>query len=131
MTVQRVAVFLGCSFLALHALAAPVNPYADNNGQVPSSSQYQGPLFKLSHNYPSQAPVPAMPWRTAINNGVINTQNAGAYAQALKAAVSKDMRVLIEDYAHWNAQQRGWYNEPWLGAEREAMHGVCGEWFAG
>ena len=124
MTLKRAAVFLGCSFFALNAFAVVVNPFADNNGQIPPQSEYSGPLFKLNHQYPATAPVPKMPWRKAINNGVITTQNAGAYAQALKDAVSKDMRVLIEDYAHWNATKANWYNEPWLGAEREAIHGM-------
>jgi len=124
MKFKRVCIFVGGSVLAIGAFAATVNPFADNNGQVPSPSEYSGPLFKLNHKYPSQAPVPAMPWRAAINNGVITTQNAGAYAQALKDAVGNDMRVLIEDYAHWNAAQRGWYNEPWLGTQREAIHGM-------
>ncbi len=116
--------FLGCSLFALNTFAATANPFADNNGQIPPSSEYNGPLFKLSHDYPAQAPVPPMPWRAAINNGAITTQNASTYAQALKAAVGKDMRVLIEDYANWNAPQRGWYNEPWLGNMREAIHGM-------
>jgi hypothetical protein len=110
--------------VALNALAATVNPFADNNGQIPSKSEYSGPLFKLSYQYPAKAPVPSMPWRTAINNGLITTQNAGVYAQALKDAVGKDMKVLLLDYANWDAAKRGWYNEPWLGAERESIHGM-------
>lgn len=121
---RQVSVFFGSAFFAMNATAAKVNPFADNNGQVPPPSEYSGPLFKLSHAYPAKAPVPPMPWRTAIKNDMITTQNAGAYAQALKEAVSKDMRILIENYAHWNAAQRGWYNEPWLGAQREAIHGM-------
>lgn len=107
-----------------NAHAVTVNPFADNNGQVPPKNMYDGPLFKLSYHYPATAPVPAMPWRDAINNGMITTQNANAYAQALKNAVAKDMRVMIEDYAQWDAEQRGWYNEPWLGALRESIHGM-------
>ena len=123
MIFKRLAILPGCLLIAFQAFAA-TTPFADNNGQIPPSSQYQGPLFKLSHQYPAQAPVPAMPWRAAINNGVITTQNAAAYTQALKEAVSKDMRVLIEDYANWDAAKRGWYNEPWLGGIREAIHGM-------
>lgn len=124
MPFKRMSIFFGCSLFAFNTFAATAAPFADNNGQIPPSSEYNGPLFKLSHDYPVQAPVPPMPWRAAINNGVITTQNAGAYTQALKEAVGKDMRVLIEDYAHWNAAQRGWYNEPWLGNMREAIHGM-------
>ena len=121
---KRMSVFLGCSLFALNTFAATANPFADNNGQIPPPYEYNGPLFKLSHDYPAQAPAPQMPWRAAINNGVITTQNAAAYAQALKDAVGKDMRILVEDYANWNAAQRDWYNEPWLGALRESIHGM-------
>lgn len=124
MPFKRLSTFFGCSLLAANVFAATATPFADNNGQIPPSSEYNGPLFTLSHDYPAQAPVPPMPWRAAINNGLITTQNAGAYAQALKDAVGKDMRILIEDYANWNAAQRGWYNEPWLGNLRESIHGM-------
>lgn len=117
--------------ISVTATAAPVpTPYADNNGALPPSSQYHGPLFKLSHAYPAKAAAPAMPWRAAIQNGQITVQNASVYAEALKAAVSRDMRTLLFDYAHWDAARRGWYNEPWLGSAdgsyggREAIHGM-------
>ena len=123
------AVALFSLSLALGALAAPAaapapKPFASNNGQQPPASEYSGPLFKLSHHYPAHAPVPAMPWRAAIQGGPITTQNAGVYAQALKDAIGPDMKVLLQDYPNWNAAQRGWYNEPWLAAEREAIHGM-------
>lgn len=117
--------------IAVPLVAVPVQaagpkpqPFASNNGQIPPASAYNGPLFALSYDYPATAPVPAMPWRSAIQNGPITTANAGAYAQALKAAVGADMQVLLQDYGHWNAAQRGWYNEPWLASEREAIHGM-------
>jgi hypothetical protein len=115
---------LGSALLAFHAHAATVTPFADNNGTVVPPGQYSGPLFKLSHDYPAKAPVPAMPWRSAIGNGLINTGNAKAYAEALKQSVGADMRVLVQDYANWDAPKRGWYNEPWLGGMREPIHGM-------
>lgn len=102
---------LALCLIPLAATAAPVaTPYADNN--------------------PAKAATPAMPWRDAIQNGRITVQNASAYAEALKAAVGKDMQTLLFDYVHWNAAARGWYNEPWLGSAngsyggREAIHGM-------
>lgn len=136
MRISTVCVALGAAVFTLAASAAApglANPFADNNGMQPTRLQYKGPMFKLSHAYPSGLPAPAMPWRAAIKNGVITTQNAGAYAQALKQAVARDMRVLLFDYANWNADKRGWYNEPWLGqpsggpghfSGREAIHGT-------
>lgn len=122
---------IGLCLIPLAVAAAPVaTPYANNNGALPPSSQYSGPLFKLSHAYPAKVAAPAMPWRDAIQNGKITVQNAGAYAEALKAAVGKDMPTLLFDYAHWDAAARGWYNEPWLGSAngkyggREAIHGM-------
>ena len=119
-------ILLGCSIFTVNSFATKpaTAPFIDNDGHIPTASEYNGPLFKLNHQYPSHSDAPAMPWRTTINNGVITTQNAGSYAQALKEAVGKDMRVLLEDYPHWNAQERGWYNEPWLGTQRESIHGM-------
>ena len=35
------------------------------------------------------------------------------------------MRVLLQDYKNWDASERGWYNEPWIGATmREPIHGM-------
>jgi len=46
---------------ALVAMAALIaTPYADNNGALPPASQYNGPLFKLSHKYPAKAGTPVM-----------------------------------------------------------------------
>jgi hypothetical protein len=101
-------------------------PFQDNNGSIPPPGKYSGPLFSLNHAWPTQ-PLPKLlnaPWRAAINNGTINTQNAAAYAAALKAYVSPNGRALTMDYAHWNAAKAHWYNEPWLGSLREAIHGT-------
>ncbi len=114
----------GCCLFSFALSAQDLQPFSDNNGQIPPASAYNGSLFKLSHQYPADSPVPPMPWRAAINNGQITTQNAGAYAQALKDAVGKDMSVLLSDYANWDAAKQGWYNEPWLGPDREAIHGM-------
>lgn len=103
------------------------SPWADNNGQLPPKSQYTGPFFQLSHAYPASvdSTPAAFPWQTAIGNGTIDTGNAAAYVAALKGFVAADMRVLLDDYAHWDAARRGWFNEPWLGDSlREAIHGT-------
>lgn len=46
----------------------PNDPFLSNNGLIPPPSQYQGPIFSLSHEWPSQA-LPLMknpPWLQAI-----------------------------------------------------------------
>ena len=104
---------------------------------APPKSAYNGPVFELSHNYPISKPSPPepAPWQQAIGNGLIDTGNAEVYVNELKAHVADDMRVLIFDYANWDAAARGWYNLPWLtsleklgqpipGSLREAIHGT-------
>jgi hypothetical protein len=134
MIIERIMTCLGCFggvLVSAASLAAAgpaagtaVNPFADNNGQIPAAAEYRGPLFALNHHYPIQVAPPAMPWRAAIGNAPINVDNASLYAEALKAAVAKDMQTLLFNYDSWDAAQRGWYNEPWLGAQREAIHGM-------
>ncbi|MGK0442446.1 MAG: hypothetical protein ACJA0N_002257 [Pseudohongiellaceae bacterium] len=100
-------------------LSTTVTPW-----QLPAPPpNYHGPLFALNHDYPSaaQPPSPA-PWREAINNKTINTGNAAAYLNALKAHLSKDMQTLIYDYANWQANS-GWYNQPWLSQIRDPIRG--------
>lgn len=101
-------------------------PYQTNNGQIPPKGEYSGPLFALSHDWPTTAlpPMKNAPWQQAIHNGRITTQNAAAYAAALKKAVSQNARHLIMHYDTWDAAKAGWYNQPWLGTLRESIHGT-------
>lgn len=100
-------------------------PFQNNNGQVPSKAEYDGPLFQLSHAWPApSSPLRNAPWQAAIGNGPITVHNAPAYANALKAAVAANARTLIYDYANWDAGKAGWYNEPWAGPLREAIRGT-------
>lgn len=124
MFIRRAYIGLAGALFVLTAAAGPIGPFADHNGKIPAPSDYAGPLFRLSHDYPMWAPVPSMPWRAAIRNAAINTQNAAAYTQALKEAVAQDMYTLLTDYPNWNPERRGWYNDPWLGSQREAIHGL-------
>ena len=107
-------------------LPLKVEPFADNNGQIPPKSQYPGPFFKLNHAWP-QRPLPPLqnpPWQVAIHGQTINTENASAYADALRTYVSKNAKELIMNYDSWDANKARWYNEPWLGSLREAIHGT-------
>ena len=101
-------------------------PFQPNNGAIPPRNVYSGPLFTLNHAWPKQ-PLPKLtnaPWQKAIGNGQINTQNAPAYAAALKEAVTVNGRRLTMHYDTWNAAKAGWYTEPWLGSKREAIRGT-------
>jgi hypothetical protein len=101
-------------------------PFTDNNGQIPPKSQYNGPLFKLSYNWPTK-PLPPLqnpPWAKAINNGLITVENAAAYVKALKDYVGPNAKTLVWNYKDWNADKAGWYNQPWEGSIRESIHGT-------
>jgi len=105
---------------------APASPFQNNNGLLPPPNQYRGPLFVVNHAWPqsSLGPLQNPPWRQAIAGRRITPQNAGAYVAALKAYVSANARNLIVNYGTWDATKAKWYNEPWLGSEREAIHGT-------
>ncbi|WP_312517598.1 hypothetical protein [Massilia sp.] len=118
MRILTIAMMALCSLLLPKQATSAAQPF--DNAQRPPPKNYSGPIFRLSHNYPRSAPTPAMPWRAAIGNGRITTANAPAYAEALKAAIADDMRVLLQDYANWDAGKRGWYNEPWMGRTSQA-----------
>ncbi|GAB3437114.1 hypothetical protein NX773_08255 [Massilia solisilvae] len=124
MFIRRFCLGLGGALFALAAHAAAVDPFADHNGIVPARADYNGALFLLSYHYPSGLPAPAMPWRSAIHARQISVQNARYYVAALKDTVAKDMHELLQDYDSWDPDRRGWYNDPWLGAQREAIHGL-------
>lgn len=106
--------------------ASSATPFQNNNGLVPTPQQYSGPLFTVNHAWPQKAlpPLVNAPWQKAINGQRITTENASAYAYALREYVSKNAKALILDYPNWNAGKAGWYNEPWLGSAREAIRGT-------
>lgn len=101
-------------------------PFQNNNGALPQPGQYPGPLFTVNHGWPTRplAPLTDAPWQAAIGGGRITVANAPAYAAALKAAVSANGRALVVGHGTWNAATAGWYNEPWLGSQREAISGT-------
>jgi hypothetical protein len=98
-------------------------PFVNTNGTVPPN--YNKPLFQLSHAYPATVPpLQNQPWRDAIHDGQITTDNARDYVMALKGYVAAAMRKMLMDPDHWNAAADGWYNEPWTGCLREPIHGM-------
>ncbi|AOE49330.1 hypothetical protein [Kangiella sediminilitoris] len=100
------------------------HPFINSSIPNPPASVYDGPLFQLRHDYPSEAvQKQSPPWKKVTNNGLINQQNAMAYVEALKSYVSEDMQKLIYDYEHWNASEEPWWQSIWLGTEREPIHG--------
>jgi len=110
---------LGADFKALQT----ATPFQNNNGNLPSPGQS---TFVLNHAWPT-TPLPPLknaPWQQAIGNGKITTANAHLYANALKAAVAVNGTALITKGNQFNAVAGHWYNEPWLGSQREAIQGT-------
>jgi hypothetical protein len=111
---------------AMTAMVVNATPFQDNNGQVPPKGVYAGPLFHLSHDWPTAPlpPITGFPWQQAIHLQQITRDNAPAYTAALKTYVTANARQLIFNYENWDAKAAGWYNQPWLGSKREAIHGA-------
>ena len=106
------------------AQTGAVDPWANSEWSPPPG--YHGPVFKLSHDYPTQMPaIPTNPpWIRALGGKPISADNALAYVEAVKNYIGADMRTLITDYEHWNAAQRKWYNLPWMFSIRDPIRGT-------
>ncbi len=112
------------------------NPGGENNNpqngafqsyrdSVPSQQQYSAPLFALSHDYPTIAPVIVdPPWQRALNGQPISEANAMIYMDSLKSYIAPDILPFFTDNQAWNAAKYGWFHEPWLGSQREAILGT-------
>ncbi len=111
---------------AVAPVVQKVDPFANTTNPTPPPSVYNEPLFKLSHNYSGVPPAPPVnpPWIQALGGKPIGAGNAVAYVNALKNYVAVDMKQLIFNYASWDAGKAGWFNQPWLAGEREAIHGT-------
>jgi hypothetical protein len=81
----------------------------------------------LSHHYPTSAPLPpphGFPWTRTLNGKPISQSTADGYVKELKKYVTPNIRTLLYDYAHWNAEKAGWYNQPWLANLQEPIRGA-------
>jgi hypothetical protein len=91
----------------------------------PSKQQYDGPLFQLSHDYPTTVtPVENPSWQQALKGQPISEANVFAYMDALKSYVAPDVMPFFTDNKAWTSAKYGWFNEPWLGSQREAILGT-------
>ena len=105
----------------LSATDVEIHPFM--NSSLPNPPGYQGGLFQLNHDYPTQLPPAGKyPWHKVTKKGPITQKNAYAYVLALKKYVAKDMKALIENPAQPN--NPNWYQSIWLGTEREPIHGM-------
>lgn len=126
---------LGLSAIGAYGWAeqrtAAIDPFAVSNGAIPSKDEYEGPLWAFNHDYPKTLPKTERPWNKVLHDKPLAKENAHAYIEALKQAVSKDMRILVTQPREWNARPRNWYSMLWAGDEvdktgwegREAIYG--------
>ncbi|ADG93256.1 conserved hypothetical protein [Arcobacter nitrofigilis DSM 7299] len=98
--------------------ASNINPFAVNNGEIPTKMQYDGPLWKFKYNYPTTYVNPSMPWRDVLKGKPLSKDNAYNYIMTLKKYISPSIKNLILDPKKWNtSSQKGWYSMLWAGQE--------------
>lgn len=103
----------------------PNGAFQNHRDSVPSSQQYEGPLFVLSHDYPTEVESVENPsWRQALQGKPISEKNALAYMDSLKTYVAPNILPFFSNNKEWTAAKYGWFNEPWLGSSREAILGT-------
>jgi hypothetical protein len=101
------------------------DPFLNHRDSVPSPQQYNGPLFVLSHDYPkTAAPLVNPSWQQALHGQPISNANAIAYIDSLKSYVAANVLPFFINNKEWTAAKYGWFQEPWMGSQREAIQGV-------
>lgn len=99
--------------------------FMNHRDSVPSKEQYSGPLFVLSHDYPTTAkPVVNPSWQQALKGQPISALNTFAYMDSLKTYVAPNVLPFFTANKEWTAAKYGWFNEPWMGSQREAILGT-------
>jgi hypothetical protein len=99
--------------------------FQNHRDSVPSQQQYSNPLFVLSHDYPTAAtPLVNPPWQQALNGQPISASNVFAYMDSLKSYVAPNVLPFFTDNKDWTAAKYGWFQEPWMGSQREAILGT-------
>ncbi|HWB28836.1 MAG TPA: hypothetical protein VG738_25355 [Chitinophagaceae bacterium] len=99
--------------------------FLNHRDSVPSPQQYSDSLFVLSHDYPATArPVVNPPWQQALNGQPISAANVFAYMDSLKSYIAPNVMPFFTNNAQWTSAKYGWFNEPWMGSQREAILGA-------
>ncbi|SEO44395.1 hypothetical protein [Mucilaginibacter sp. OK283] len=107
------------------AVSGKNDAFLNHRDSVPSPQQYSDSLFKLSHDYPTTfKPVINPSWQKALNGQPISDKNAIAYMDSLKSYVAPNVLPFFSDNKNWTSAKYGWFNEPWVGAQREAILGT-------
>lgn len=99
--------------------------FLNHRDSVPSKQQYSDSLFVLSHDYPTAVtPLTNTPWQQALNGQPISGSNVFAYMDSLKSYIAPDVLPFFTNNKEWSAAKYGWFHEPWLGLQREAILGT-------
>ncbi|TDW99370.1 hypothetical protein [Dinghuibacter silviterrae] len=99
--------------------------FQNHRDSIPTKQQYPYPLFVLSHDYPTTAtPLVNPPWHQALQGQPISSSNFIAYMDSLKSYVAPNVMPFFTDNPNWTSARYGWFNEPWLGSQREAILGT-------
>lgn len=98
--------------------------FLNHRDSIPTKEQYDGPLFVLSHDYPTKVKDVVDPsWQQALKGKPISESNVFAYMDSLKSYIAPNVIPFFKDNKKWTSAKYGWFNEPWVGAEREAILG--------
>lgn len=99
--------------------------FQNHRDSIPSQQQYPDSLFVLSHDYPATvAPVVDPPWQRALKGQPISAANVFAYMDSLKSYIAPRILPFFTNNTSWSAARYGWFHEPWLGTQREAVMGT-------
>ncbi|WP_460552994.1 hypothetical protein [Ferruginibacter profundus] len=105
--------------------ATPNGAFQNYRDSAPSQQQYSGPLFVLSHDYPTTPKTVVNPgWQQALKGQPISEANVFTYMDALKNYVAPNVLPFFNDNKNWTAAKYGWFQEPWMGSQREAILGT-------
>lgn len=104
--------------------ATAARRFADHDGEIPPCEEYDGPLFKLSQEYPESVPVEdKQPWLD-----VDPMEDPDAYQLAIRDYFLEGM--VAADFRAQDNQVRKWYQVPWMHVgsnPREAIRGLTNE----
>lgn len=104
----------GSIYYAAQAQGAPNDPYALNNGNYPTRTEYSGAFTVANQDYDTIIPTSD---HLFIASEEISLANAETWMDGLKQYIAPTIGVLInnDNGQHWNPTENGWYDMIWIG----------------
>jgi hypothetical protein len=119
------------------AQANPAALFAFRDSADTPPSNWSGPRFKLSHNYPKQRPRCEAPWLKRpvnFNNPNPKWEDWKDYVQDIINYVAEGQDPNLPDNVGWKTEVNGqtrWFHIPWMAYDphggREFVHGLTNE----